>query len=86
MRACGRVDPLFTAADPVCYGRRLGRLRPGTPLPLGQTRIVTPAAAGSSARAGRSRKTGQAMSSGSPGREAPARRYTHNGDDVYCHP
>ena len=64
-----RVDPLFQAPDPARVSGGSVTFEPGARTawhthPLGQTLIVTPASAGFSTRAGRSRKSGQAMWSG----------------------
>ena len=64
-----RIDPLFKAPDPARVAGASVTFEPGARTawhthPLGQTLIVTAAAAGCSARADRSRKSGPAMSSG----------------------
>jgi hypothetical protein len=64
-----RVDQLFQAADPARVTGASVTFEPGARTswhthPLGQTLIVTPAAAGSNARAVRPRKSGRATSCG----------------------
>ena len=78
-----RIDPLFQAPDPARVRGASVTFEPGARTawhthPLGQTLIVTAGAAGRSAGAGRSRKSGQATWSGfRPARStgtAPRRR------------
>ena len=64
-----RIDPLFSPPDPARVAGALVTFEPGARTawhthPLGQTLIVMPAAAGSSARAARSRRSGRATWSG----------------------
>ena len=65
-----RIDPLFSPPDPARVAGALVTFEPGARTawhthPLGQTLIVTPVAAGRSARADLSRRSARVMSFGS---------------------
>jgi len=78
-----RIDPLFTAPEPARTAAATVTFEPGARTawhthPLGQSLLVTAGSAGSSATAGRSRRSGRATSCGSSPASAtgtvPARR------------
>src|SRR6185312_8359701 len=83
-----RIDPLFSPPDPARVSMALVTFEPGARTawhthPFGQTLIVTAGCGWVQRRAGRSRKSGRVMWSGSRQVKSTGRRYAHHGHKPY---